>query len=138
MAVFRDEDYHILSKIKHKLKNEGNDFLGQKIIDVRALNGSSDIWYSLGQLRAEVVAAGDGNKDDDDDDDGVAVVSGFVGTMVTRRCSFFASLLCYVSHALLLFCGIYEAKSIRKCDGNLQGVQPPHSGLCTVRIAILW
>jgi len=61
MAFFRDEDYHILSKIKHKLKNEGNDFLGQKIIDVHALNGSSDIWYSLGQLRADVLAAGDGD-----------------------------------------------------------------------------
>ena len=63
MAVFRDEDYHIVSKIKHKLKNEGNDFLGQKIIDVHALNGSSDLWYSLGQLQADDAAAGDGLSD---------------------------------------------------------------------------
>ena len=44
----RDEDYHVLAKIKHRLKNESSDFLGQKLIDVRTLTGSTDLWYTLG------------------------------------------------------------------------------------------
>lgn len=45
---YRDEDYNVAAKLKQLLKRESHDFLGQKIIDVRALSAVSDLWYNLG------------------------------------------------------------------------------------------
>jgi len=67
VAGFRDEDYHILSKCKRLLKHEGNDFLGQKLIDFRTLVGETDLWYTLGIHNAAAAA---------DDDDNVAMATG--------------------------------------------------------------
>ena len=50
---FRDEDYHIVARIKQRLRYEDSgDFLGQTLIDVRTLTGSTDLWYMLGTVMA--------------------------------------------------------------------------------------
>jgi len=52
LTVFRDEDYYIglLAKCKQLVTNEGNDFLGQVMIDFGTLIGATDLWYTLGQI----------------------------------------------------------------------------------------
>jgi hypothetical protein len=48
VCICRDEDYNVVAKFKQLVKRESNDFLGQKVIEVHTLSGSSDLWYTLG------------------------------------------------------------------------------------------
>jgi len=71
------------------LKNESSDFLGQTLIDFRTLIGSTDLWYTLGQLTQLLLLLltmllminnGDG------DVVVVAMVTGIFVSLVMRRC----------------------------------------------------
>lgn len=45
----RDEDRDLGAKIRASLGAEADDFLGQRIIELRTLSsGESDLWFNLG------------------------------------------------------------------------------------------
>ena len=45
---FRNERDSAMSKMAIKFTKEGDLFLGQKIIEVRRVGGSQEVWYKLG------------------------------------------------------------------------------------------
>ncbi len=48
LSLFRNEWDSALATVAHRLTKEGDNFLGEKIIDVRTVGHPMDVWHKLG------------------------------------------------------------------------------------------
>ena len=46
---FRNERDTAMARMAQRLTNEGNTFLGEKIIEVRRVGPPQEVWYKLGE-----------------------------------------------------------------------------------------